>query len=194
MTEKTDEIEWVEKPDINDQTQILKEYQKHLLNTPFEDLNLNEYQKCVLKTYMRAAADGSYGVQIVQKLQGWPLGWICTMRKTKLLTMSLQKDLKSKRNPQARAKAQAKAFEITSVPPVTAYSLSEAVKLKCSGLNINSIKRRGVTETQVRKMRVVLQGLEANEPFGNIAARVRVPESEIKLISKILKESEQIKV
>lgn len=195
MTEKQPvEIEWVEKPNITDQAQILREYQRHLLGTAFEDLKLTEYQKYALQAYMRAAADGSTGAQMAPKLPGWPVSWLCTMRRAKRLMWSLQKDMKSKRNPQARAIAQAKAFEITSVPPVAAYSLSDAVKLKCTGLTLNSIKRRGVTETQVRKMRIVIQGIEAREPFGNIAARVRVPESEIKLISKILKDAEQIKV
>lgn len=194
MTEKQCEIEWVEKPNTTDQSKILREYQRHLLGTAFEALNLTEYQQYALKTYMKASADGSTGAQMAPKLPGWPVSWLCNMRKAKRLMGSLQKDMKSKRNPQARAIAQAKAFEITSVPPVQAYSLSDAVKLKCTGLTLNGIKRRGVTETQVRKMRIVIQMIEVKEPFGNIAAKVRVPEAEIRLIAKILKEAEQLKV
>lgn len=194
MTEKQTDLEWVQWPDVADQTQILREYQKFLLNVDFKDLHLNEYQQQALKTYMRAAADGSTGTQISQKLRGWPVCWICKMHKVKKLMYSLQKDLKSKRNPQIRAKAQEKVFAITSVPPFRSYTLLEAVKMRCSGLNTNRLKERGVTETQVRKIRVVLQGLEANEPFYVIAGKVRVPESEIRLIAKTVREKEQIKM
>ncbi|MDR7665485.1 hypothetical protein RG963_06770 [Methanosarcina sp. Z-7115] len=194
MTEIQTEAEWVGKPEVTDQVQILKEYQKLLLGTNFEDLDLNEYQQQALQAYMKAAADGSYGAQIAQKLPGWSLSWVCTMHKAKRLMGCLLKDLKQKRSPQIRARAQKRVFELTSIPPVKTYSLSEAVQLKCTGLNINRLKERGVTETQVRKMRGVTQGIEAGESFGSIAARVHVPEIEVRRIAKILKEAEQIKV
>jgi hypothetical protein len=186
--------EYVERPNIADQIQLLREYSKLLLGIPFEKLDLNEYQQQALKVYMKTAADGKHGAQIAQELRGWSLSFCCDMRKLKRNVSRIQKDLKSKRSPQAKAKAQEKVFEITSIPPVRAYSLSEAAKLKCTGLNINRLKERGVTETQVRKIRVITQGIEAGEPFSAIAERVHVPETEVKLISKILKGAEQLKV
>lgn len=188
MTEKQTEAEWVQWPDVSDQTQILKEYQKFLLGIPWEELNLNEYQQQALKTYMKAAADGSTGTQISQKLRGWPVCWLCKMHRAKRLMGALQKDLKSTRNPRVRAKAQEKVFEITSIPPFRSYTLLEAVKMRCSGLNTNRLKERGVTETQVRKMRVVTQGIEEGESFKTIAEKIRIPESEVRLIAKILSE------
>lgn len=184
--------EFIEKPSVVDQHILLREYQKLLQGTPFEQLKLDEYQQHALKAYMETAGD-KFGAQVASELH-WPITFCCSMRKVKRTTRRVQKELKSVGCPAGKEKILKKYHSTLKLTPVAeSHALSDAFKLKCRGASVSELKAAGVTDTQIRKMRAVTRGLASGASFAALAEIVLVSEVEIKLMAKIQRESREIK-
>jgi hypothetical protein len=182
----------IEKPSSKDQIALKREYKKLCLGVPFDELQLPDWQKETLKAYTAAASEGKHGAQIATDLGGWSTCFCCDLRsirkraREELKTLKMRNSYTSKMNFIEKNKEMQPYLK--AIGPVN-ISIVDAFKLRVKGLNTHELQLRGVTSTQLRKMKKFKNCLIGGSGTEMIVATCGVTSSEVRAMKKIALEA-----